>query len=268
MACLMALCAMAQIDAIKVTQGETTDWYPFGKSSRIDVSITNGNPVFPEKTYDLAQGNVTTSFGTAPEDTWFTVRKDVTSGNWNTICMERKITDVDGATFWNVVSETETEFTLEQESAPFAAGVGYIIRYTATELKVKYGDQEAVTPVEATTTHPIQGNFAEITCDQEGGNVLVGNYVVYQNQLCKVMGWVTMASNHAYVVADLVPDPSHAPAAKGPRMTMAKPNNTPTSLEMQGSRCTMHNGKYLINGQFVIVRDNKTYTIEGLKIED
>lgn len=66
MACLMGISAMAQIDAIKVTQGETTDWYPFGESDRIDVTITNGNPEFPNKTYDLTKGNVETAFDTDP----------------------------------------------------------------------------------------------------------------------------------------------------------------------------------------------------------
>ncbi len=62
-------CMMAQaqtIDAINVTQGETTDWYPFGESSRIDVAITNGNPIIEGKFYDLTKGNVETAFGTDP----------------------------------------------------------------------------------------------------------------------------------------------------------------------------------------------------------
>ena len=63
-------CMMAQaqtIDAISATQGETTDWYPFGKSSRIDVTIyEQGNPVIEGKIYDLTKGNVETAFGTDP----------------------------------------------------------------------------------------------------------------------------------------------------------------------------------------------------------
>lgn len=68
MACLMALCAQAQtIDAISTTQGETTDWYPFDKSDRIDVTFyEQGNPVIGGKIYDLSKGNVKTAFGTDP----------------------------------------------------------------------------------------------------------------------------------------------------------------------------------------------------------
>ena len=63
-------CMMAQaqtIDAISITQGETTDWYSFGKSDRIDVTIyEQGNPVIEGKIYDLTKGNVETAFGTDP----------------------------------------------------------------------------------------------------------------------------------------------------------------------------------------------------------
>lgn len=63
-------CMMAQaqtIDAISATQGETTDWYSFGKSSRIDVTIyEQGNPVIGGKIYDLSKGNVETAFGIDP----------------------------------------------------------------------------------------------------------------------------------------------------------------------------------------------------------
>ena len=343
MACLTALCAMAQtIDAIKVTQGETADWYPFGESDRIDVTITNGNIVFPNKTYDLTDGNIETTFDIDPlpeikaaaiaeiknaattakaeidglgvdesaksdakaqidniantaeatinaatskdaidkakteaiakihdvvqttKNMWVTLRTDVTANDWNTICMERNITAIDGATFWNVVSETDAAFTLEQVEAPFPAGYGYIIRYTATELKVKYGSEVAQTPVTATPEHPIQGNFAEITCDQDGQNELVNNYVVYQNQLCKVTGWVTMADHRAYVIPNIAP--SKAPAPNGaPRMTMPKPNSTPTD------NSSLHHSinssfKMIKDGRFVIIKDNKMYNAQGIEL--
>ena len=254
-------CMMAQaeeINAISATQGATTDWYLFGESSRIDVAIIDHNPVINGKTYNLADGKVETTFGIAPIDEWVTVRTDGVAGNWNTICMERNITDMDGATFWNVVGETDTEFTLEQVSAPFPAGVGYIIRYTATELKVKYGTEMASSPVQALIEHPIQGNFAEITCNMTtGDNELVGNYVVYQNQLRKVTrGWVAMAPNHAYVIAGWAPEPSKAPV-RGPRMTMAKPNGTTTGNP---------SFKMIKDGRLVIVRDNEMFNAQGMKL--
>lgn len=268
MACLMALCAMAQtIDAVKVTQGGTTDWYPFGESDRIDVTITNGNPEFPNKTYDLAQGDVTTTFGTAPEDTWFTVRTDGAAGNWNTICLERNITTIDGATFWTISGQDATSFILDEVTEP-EAGYGYLIRFTAAELKVKYGSETAANPVTASYGNPIQGTYTQIDFDQTTGeNVLVGNYVVYNNQLCEVEGWVGLLAHRAYVVANLVPDNAPAPAPGRARAYMPKQKETPTELEMvDDAQCTMRDGKFLRNGQLIIVKDNKMFNAQGMKL--
>ena len=196
---------------------------------------------------------------------WVAVRTDGTAGNWNTICLERNITDIDGATFWNVVAEKTDVFELEQVFEP-QAGYGYIIRYTATELKVKYEGDAVTNPVTATQDHPIQGRFAEITCDQDGQNELVDNYVVYGNQLCMVTGWVTMADHRAYVIAGKAP--KQAPAPHGaPRMTMPKPNSTPTgnyTLPYEG-KAGKGSFKVIENGHFRIVRDGKMYTIMGVE---
>ncbi len=228
---LLTLCVglwAQEFDAVKFVQGQTTDWYLLASNPEVTFDA-NHNPIINGKTYDLANGSVETAFGAATEETWYSLRQNVIIGNWNTICMEKNITAIDGATFWNVVSETDTEFTLEQVTEP-QAGYGYLIRYTATELKVQYGNVTAVEPVTATSGHPTQGIYEAITTyDQDGKNDLTGNYVVYNNQLCKVTGWVTMADHRAYVVANTAPNTAPA-IAKGPRMTMAKPNGTPTGL--------------------------------------
>ncbi len=275
MACLMTLSAIAQVQlredevtAVKFVQNETTDWYMLADNP--EVTFTDHNPVISGKTYDLANGDVETTFGVpvAPIDEWVTVRTGLTANDWNTICLEHNITAIDGATFWNVVSETDAAFTLEQVEAPFPAGYGYIIRYTATELKVKYGSEVAQTPVTATQEHPIQGIFEAITdCDQiTGENALTGNYVVYGNQLRKVTGWVTMADHRAYVIPNIAP--SKAPAPNGaPRMTMPKPNSTPTgnyTLPYEG-KAGKGSFKVIENGQFRIIRNDKRYTIMGVE---
>ena len=266
-ACLTALCAMAQteeINAVKFVQNETTDWYLL--SSNPEVTFTNGNPVINGKTYDLDLGDVETVFGTAPEDTWYTVRTDGMAGNWNAICLEKNITAIDGATFWTVSGQDANSFVLDQVTEP-VAGQGYLIRFTATELKVKYGDQVAAEPVPATYGNPIQGTYTQIDFDEQGVNELVGNYVVYQNQLCEVEGWVGLRANRAYVVANLVPDNAPAPAPGRARAYMPKPHQTPTELEsVDGGQCTMRDGKFLRNGQLIIVKDNKMYNAQGMKL--
>ena len=201
------------------------------------------------------------------KDMWVTVRTDGTAGNWNTICLERNITAIDGATFWTVSGQDATSFILDAVTEP-KAGQGYLIRFTATELKVKYGNQVAATPVSATSddpVNPVQGTFEKI--DAAETNELVGNYVVYNNQLCPVEAWVGMKDHRAYVVADLVPNtvPQQAPSCA--RAYMPKPDQTPTELEsVDGSQRTIRNGKFLRNGQLIIVKDNKMYNVQGMKL--
>ena len=197
---------------------------------------------------------------------WYTVRTDGAAGNWNTICLEKNITAIDGATFWTISGQDANSFILDQVTEP-EAGQGYLIRFTATELKVKYGSETAATPVTASYGNPIQGTFTQIDFDQYGQNVLVGNYVVYNNQLCPVEAWVGMNDHRAYVVADLVPNNAPATAPVRARVYMPKPDQTPTELEsVDDSQRTIRNGKFLRNGQLIIVKDNKMYNVQGMKL--
>ncbi|MCQ2068046.1 MAG: hypothetical protein MJY68_02940 [Bacteroidaceae bacterium] len=198
------------------------------------------------------------------KDMWVTVRTDVTAGNWNTICLERDITAIDGATFWTVSGQDATSFILDAVTEP-QAGQGYLIRFTKSDLKVKYGDQMEAEPVTASCGNPIQGTFVQINAAET--NVLNGNYVVYNNQLCPVVSWVGLYAHRAYVVADLVPNNAPAPAPGRARAYMPKPDQTPTELEsVDGSQRTIRNGKFLRNGQLIIVKDNKMYNVQGMKL--
>ncbi|MCQ2129465.1 MAG: DUF1542 domain-containing protein, partial [Bacteroidaceae bacterium] len=198
------------------------------------------------------------------KDMWVIVRTDGKKDDWNTICLERDITAIDGATFWTVSGQDANSFILDQVTEP-QAGQGYLIRFTATELKVKYGNQVAATPVTATSDNPVQGTFEQI--DAAETNVLVGNYVVYNNKLCSVEAWVGMRGHRAYVVADLVPNNASAPAPGRARAYMPKPDQTPTDIEsVDGSQRTIRNGKFLRNGQLIIVKDNKMYNVQGMKL--
>ena len=272
LACLMALSAMAQVQliedevtAVKFVQGQTTDWYMLADNP--EVTFTDHNPVIAGKTYDLANGEVETTFGVpvTPIDEWITVRTDGVANNWNTICLERNITAIDGATFWTVSGQDATSFILDEVTEP-QAGYGYLIRFTAAELKVKYGDQVAATPVTASYDNPIQGTFTQIDFDQEGQNVLVGNYVVYNNQLCPVEAWVGLRAHRAYVVADLVPNNVPAPAPGRARAYMPKPKETPTGIGQWNKEQGQRTGKFLHNGQLIIVKDNQMFNAQGMKL--
>lgn len=72
---------------------------------------------------------------------------------------------------------------------------------------------------------------------------------------------VTMKSLRGHF--SLYNDAARAAANKMP-MRAIFPNDAPTDIEpMYDADCQMHNGKYLINGQFVIIREGKRYNVLG-----
>ena len=264
----VAATAKGEIDGLGVDERDKSDAKAqidnIAHMAKADINeATNKDMINKAKTKAIADiHNVVQT----TKDMWVTVRTDGVVGNWNTICLERNITAIDGATFWTVSGQDATSFILDEVTEP-QAGQGYLIRFTATDLKVKYGDQMEANPVTATYGNPVQGTFEQIDFDHDGNNVLVGNYVVYNNQLCPVEAWVGMRGHRAYVVADLVSNNAPAPAPGRARAYMPKPDQTPTELEsVDGPQRTIRDGKFLRNGQLIIVKDNKMYNVQGMKL--
>ncbi|MCQ2340381.1 MAG: hypothetical protein MJZ79_06360 [Paludibacteraceae bacterium] len=269
--CLMALCAMAQeINAISATQNGTTDWYPFGESNRIDVILDDlGNPIIEGKTYDLTNGNVETAFGTA-EDIWFTIREGMTAGRFGTLCWNYNLTDIEGAELYRVTGKENNLISLEEVLASETqAGAGYVILATAETLRVKNGTIYAEEPRSSIACNGLQGTFVEIVDGDVGatGNILEGNYVIYNNEWRLCAGYTGLHANYAYLVMKDVPGTVEAPTPGRKHLAVPLPKETPTELEsVDGSQCTMHNGKFLRNGQLIIVKDNKMYNAQGVEL--
>lgn len=237
---------------------------------QIDVIVSNAKTTINEATnknkiYEANVQAISEIYNVVQnlKDMWVIVRTDGTAGYWNTICLERNITTIDGATFWTISGQDATSFILDEVTEP-EAGQGYLIRFTKSDLKVKYGDQVAAEPVTASYGNPMQGTYVQI--DAAETNVLNGNYVVYNNQLCPVVSWVGLYAHRAYVVKNLIPQEVPAPAPGRQRAFMPKPKETPTSLEANIGGQQPKDGKYIINGQFVIVKDNKMYNAQGIEL--
>ena len=87
------------------------------------------------------------------------------------------------------------------------AGAAYLICATDTTLCVKNGDQYTDTPLAAAECNGLQGTFEEIKDGAAGaaGNILEGNYIIYQNEWRKCGSDIRLESNHAYLVMTNVP---------------------------------------------------------------
>lgn len=259
-ACLMALCAWAQaptVDAVRFEQGGTTDWYMLSTTPKVTMgtSITIAG-----KSYDLTQGEVKTTFGTAPVvDEWVTVREGMTVGEYGTICLPRKVTEFKGATFYEVIQFRSTVKT--DEVTTLQAGRGYIFQATESSIQVKYTGEAVLEPVKAELG--LQGTFVAIQDGVAGtpGNVLEGNYIFINNQFRKCAGTCSLAPYRAYLlnerfmaegIGDIVFDVVDEPLTELEQSTIHNPLST---------------FKILKDGHFMIIRDSKVYNAQGIKIQ-
>lgn len=257
---LLALCGFAavqadEINAVSATQGGKTDWFKFGDQNSIIVTLnTDGDPVFPDKTYSMIDGNVLVAFGTAPEDAAYT--RNVTNDSWGTICLPWASTQLEGGEFYNVLGTKDPMLGVALEPIDqLTAGKPYVFKATSSQIKVTYNPATEVED-EVEGNHII-GSFA-------GCNVPNGMYIIYNNLLYITDGSSTIGANRAYFDADNME--AYNPATAPARVVFMGGRQAPTELKVRDAQCTMHDGKYLINGQFVIIKDNKMYNAQGIEL--
>lgn len=258
-ACLMALCAWAQAPvayAVRFEQGGITDWYMLSTTPKVTMgtSITIAG-----KSYDLTQGEVKTAFGTAPADEWQTIRENMTVGEYGTVCLPRTVTEFRGAIFYEV-----TEFLSNvkmDEVATLQAGVGYVFQATDDLIQVKYTGASVAEPI--AVTEGLQGTFTAIQDGAAGtaGNVLEGNYIVYNNQFRLCAGTCSLAPYRAYLLGT-----RFMGEGIGDFFTMNLSDEPITGLGQWNKDNGARTMKVLKNGILYILRDNKVYNAQGAKV--
>lgn len=130
------------------------------------------------KYYNYDSGNL--------EGTWFDYpyTRDVTSGNFGTICLPFDAT-VSGATLFTITSQIKdgnnelVGLNLTSVSSA-TAGVSYIYKATASTLTATYtGSTYTTTPI---SSGNMSGNLSTTPAD-----VSIGNYIIKDNQLRKIV---------------------------------------------------------------------------------
>lgn len=131
----------------------------------------------------------------APEN-WVGYTRDVTVGNFGTICLPFAAT-VTGATVFKIVSKVEsnnvvTGVNLESVDA-LEAGKAYIFKATGTTLNATYSGSYT----EATADYGMMGNLSSTAV-----TVPAGSYVVKNNELRPVGSNVTVGQYKGYITLD------------------------------------------------------------------
>ena len=181
-------------------------------------------------------------------------RNGLTVGDFGTICLPYGASKVEGATLWSPVKVDAQGVLLGSESK-LVAGVPYIYQATASTLAVYCN---ATGADEAGENNGLHGTFDDNT------EVAVGDYIVYNNELCEVAATSWVNANRAWVVLSEIPT-SHTtmPGRRYIGMEVTSENET-TGVDniTTGAKAV----KAIENGQLIITIDGVKYNVQGIKL--
>ena len=265
--------APAATNAAAVTLEELTEagWTHNGWVANVDVEvnsatvtagtlIVNGTEVvLSAATQFTAQWTENPPVG--PDYT--EVRSGLVAGRHYTVCLEKAVTAVKGATFWSLTykNSENTAAYLVQEEVPFAAGKPYIIQATDDnegKLEVAYeGDAEGA-PV---ANGALRGTFNYM--DAAALAAVEGTvYMLFNNELRPIGTNNHLDAHRAYVLYNLLTVPSTSNFAPGKKVkSMPLQKDVATGMdELNASEAPV---KVMIDGKFYILRGEKMYDATG-----
>ena len=203
---------------------------------------------------------------TPPTPVYTEVRSGLVAGRHYTVCLEKKVTAVKGATFWSLTykNSENTAAYLVQEEVPFAAGKPYIIQATDDnegKLEVAYEGDAVGAPVE---NGALRGTFGDMTASDLNAINVAPNvvYMLFNNELRPIGTDNHLDAHRAYVLYNLLTVPStsnFAPGKKVKSMPLQKDVATGTD-ELNASEAPV---KVMIDGKFYILRGEKMYDATG-----
>lgn len=206
----------------------------------------------------------------------FVVRTGLTAGRYGTICLEKNVTAMLGASFYEIAYREDKDGTPYKvcfdEVTMLEAGVPYIFLAEDEQITVVYGDE---TTTAAGSKNGLVGTFDDISDGAAGtaGNQLEGNYLVNNNMIRLCGGNCNLPANRAYIRMSEVSTNVVAPAPGRRRITLQNADtqvassldgiseDTPVAPQQQGIydvlgrklEQTVGTGFYIINGKKQVV---------------
>ena len=198
------------------------------------------------------------------EDLAMPYTRSVTDGQWGTVCLPYAATSFSGANFYKINYYDQTESALYvEEVTSLEAGMPYIFEATATTMTINHDATYPFIYNAIGNERGLYGSLVRTTITSTGEYAAIsGNEVKWAND---GVSFVVPACR-AYINMNDVPTTEQPHAAPLRRVGGARP--MPTEIEsVHDAQCTMHDGKFLINGQLIIVRDGKTYNAQGTLVD-
>ena len=196
-----------------------------------------------------------------PEPSYTTVRSGLNEGYY-TMCLEKAVTHVQGASIWRVASKASNgaDIILEEAEMPLDAGRPYFFYATAANLEVAYTGDAVASPV-TTGNNGLIGSFEKKLISPSSDN-----YILHDNALYFVeAGYNVYVGEHrAYIYMPDVPAYSAPQQGNAPRrrvtMTVHGEQTATGMDELNASEAPV---KVMIDGQLFIIRGEKMYDATG-----
>ena len=186
--------------------------------------------------------------------------RDVTNGNYGTICLPYASSKFAGATFYEVSWFRESAGLYLDELEPNAAlvaGKPYIFLANDSKITVAYEGDAELTPIAG--VKGLTGTFTGIAA----GGDLVNNYIIAENQVWVAGAGATLPANRAYIVAASVPTTAQAQIPGRRRVCMGEDEATGFDQIIVPADQVL---KVIENGQLIIIRNGEKYNVQGQRL--
>lgn len=194
------------------------------------------------------------------------VRTGLTAGNYYTVCFNREMKQIRGASLWSFIGRDASFAYIEQESAPFTAGKPFIVYAESDKLEAVL-DGDAIDKTAIVANGALHGTFEKMyqaDLNAAGDNI----YLVIGNELRRVDGQTgnTLPAYRAYVdldEIDMISTPSPAPGKKVRSMPMQKD----AAQGFENIQASDKPVKVVIDGALYILRGENVYDATGQMVK-
>lgn len=226
-------------------------------------SYAGATPVKEHAEYSYSFVDWSPAIAPATEDATYTATfnldgysRNVTSGNYGTICLPKAAESYTGAVMFQLVDKTADDGIIIEEVDAMEAGKPYIFMADADQVNVTFtGDTE-----DAQTVNGLVGYIGneDLILEPEGEN----RYILAQNKIWMLNSNVRVPSNRAYIDMSQI---ASLPHKVGKRRYVISGKGESTAIEETGVR-QPSNHKWIQNGQLFIQCDQHIYNTQGQRI--
>lgn len=179
------------------------------------------------------------------------LRSSVAAGKFGTVCWQKSMISVTGATLYDIEKKDGSSITLIEHTGTVAAGMPCL-------FEAEGGDIEAVCKGEEVIS-PLSNNGLNGTFEPMNAGTLTGKFFIQNNVVQACSEEATLAANRAYIILEEIA--TNESPALGCRRTLGIPRETATRLKTITELKDID--LVLINGNIYILRNGEKYTLNG-----